>query len=144
MTEFDVVELLAEDKNLIVYRKRLNVMTGSVLSTILLQQVIYWTSIQHGDFYKFKEPCAHRLYREGDSWCEELVFTRKEFDTARRRISFKVKKDQIYSGQAQLNHSNALVWYWIDLDRKTWYRLNKCLLRKAIMGLYVTLNPTIS
>lgn len=58
-------KILAYDNNLIVYRKELNLITGSVLSTILLQQCIYWDNINEDDeFYKFIEPLEliHRLY----------------------------------------------------------------------------------
>lgn len=79
--------ILAADKNIIPYRKELNAITGGVTSSILLQQISYWW-IQSGRkaFYKFIEPCAHEKYSAGDSWTEELGFTRKEFITAIKRL----------------------------------------------------------
>ena len=98
-----ILEVLKRDKNIITYRPELNAITGSVTATILLQQILF----RLGDceeFYKFKEPCGHRLYKEGDSWCEELGFTRKEFDGAIERL-----------------RQNNFVETRITMDRLTFY-----------------------
>ena len=71
--------ILAADKNVILYRKELNELTGSVTATILLQQIIYWGKKTGGEFYKFIEPCKHEKYKSGDSWTEELGFSKREF-----------------------------------------------------------------
>ena len=78
MTPYDFVQ---SDKNILIYRPEFNKITGSVTATILLQQIIYRLQ-DNESFFKFKEPCEHELYEEGDSWCEELGFTRREFDSA--------------------------------------------------------------
>ncbi len=84
----EVLSIIADDQNLIVYRKELNKLTGSVLSTILLQQLLFWSKKnKNKPFYKFIEPCNHSLYKEGDSWCEELGFTKYEFSSAYKKLN---------------------------------------------------------
>ena len=65
------LSILSADKDVILYRKELNDITGGVTSTILLQQISYWW-VKSGrkPFYKFIEPCGHERYKQGDSWVE--------------------------------------------------------------------------
>lgn len=58
----------------------------NITACILFQQLCYWVeknNSQDNSFYKFVEPCKHPLYKQGDSWCEELNFSKKEFKHAR-------------------------------------------------------------
>lgn len=67
-------------------------MAGSMEGCILMQQLDYWFALKPDGFYKFLEPVqpkgkdeqgnpipGHRLYRTGDSWCEELNCSPHEF-----------------------------------------------------------------
>ncbi|MCR4304476.1 MAG: hypothetical protein NUV63_09685 [Gallionella sp.] len=76
----------------IPYVKELRAMAGSMEGCILMQQLDYWFALKPDGFYKFLEPVqskgkdeqgnpisGHRLYRIGDSWCEELNCTPHEF-----------------------------------------------------------------
>jgi hypothetical protein len=56
-----------------------------------MQQLDYWFDKKPDNFYKFKEPCGHEMYVEGDSWCEELGFSAEEFDQAFSKIGIKHK-----------------------------------------------------
>ena len=59
--------------NVLIYRKDLNAITGGVIGSIMLGQLIYWAAKNdYKPFYKFIQPCGHALYKEGDSWAEEL------------------------------------------------------------------------
>lgn len=123
-----VLRLIADDTLMISYRPRWNQITGSVDATIFLQQVIYrWIHNGQKPFYKFAAPCAHRFYRAGDSWQEELGFSRREFDSARRLVAAATK------GQID---PDALVSYWYDRGRKTWYALNERLLEIKLAVIY--------
>ena len=116
-----MIEILAKDKDVIIYRKELNAITGSVTATILLQQIIY-RFVNNGNkpFYKFIEPCGHEKYTKGDSWCEELGFTRKEFLTAIKKLE-----------------DAGLVSKKTNMQRLTFYTLNLGDLDKALKGIYV-------
>lgn len=132
------VQILAEDKDLIVYRKSLKKITGSVTSAILLQQILYRALKNDGKpFYKFKEPCDHEHYREGDSWAEELEFTRYEFDGALEKIGTKITKDTKEEVLTNGDSTKALVLFWTDMARLTWYQINFPLLNKLIEEAYL-------
>lgn len=131
--DFDRVwlETLAEDSRMISYRPTFRKITGSVTAAILLQQILYrWSNNGCRPFYKYKEVCDADDYRPGDSWCEELAFSRDEFDSALKRIAQKVSRKVP-------KDTSALVWYWTMQDRKTWYELNYPALRKAAFPIYV-------
>jgi len=115
----NILQILANDKELIVYRKELRQITGSVTSTILLQQIIYWNQKMGGKFYKFIEPCKHSLYIIGDSWQEELGFSKKEFQTAFKKLNML----DICSKK-------------INADRVTYYFLNVDKLMKLLSNIY--------
>jgi hypothetical protein len=130
-----MLRLLGDDKRMIAYRPRLRAIAGSVTATILLQQILYrWEHNDFKPFYKYKEPCGAKDYRKGDSWCEELGFSREEFDTALRHI-----------GQKEFNVSSRdpgkLVYYWTMPDRKTWYEVNYVTLCNVSIPLYVERYP---
>lgn len=123
----DLLQLIADDHNRVSYHPRWNSFTGGVTSSIFLQQVVYWWVRTRRPFYKFNEPCGHKSYKEGDSWQEELGFSRKELETARGRIGTRTKGD-IDSG--------SLISYWVDASRKTWYAVNESLLLERLAEIY--------
>ena len=90
MSAFNII---ADDKNLITYRPKLRAIGKSVTGVILLQQIMYrYKQNDYKPFYKFKAPCDHPAYTVGDSWCEELGFSQKEFDGALKGFAIKIKK----------------------------------------------------
>lgn len=132
------LSILKEDNGVIPYKKALNRMTGSVLSSILLHQVVYWSSKNNWrEFYKFNEPCNDLSYKKGDSWTEELGFTKNEFLSARSKISTKITKGISKNGVLTNNDMHSLVLFWRDSNNKTWYLLNTDLLGKCISQLYL-------
>ncbi|RME10692.1 MAG: hypothetical protein D6816_03015 [Bacteroidetes bacterium] len=135
MSNPDSLDLIADDYQMISYRPRWNKVTGSVNATILLQQIIYrWVNHGRRPFYKFQEPCEHPACRPGDSWCEELGFSRYEFQGARKLIAVKTK---------QTIAPDAFVSYWMDGQRKTWYALNETAVVKALSDLYPEDDPPV-
>lgn len=74
------------------YIKELRVLSGSVTASILMQQLDYWFEKKPGGFYKFLEPCENNeLYKTGDSWTEELGFSKYEFKSAFEKIGVAYK-----------------------------------------------------
>ncbi len=115
-----LLNILAQDKDIITYRKELNVITGSVTATILLQQLIYWDNKNdHKPFYKFIEPCNNEKYTDGDSWTEELGFSKYEFTTAYKKLE-----------------SLGIVSKKKNMMNVTFYALNSTVLAKLIMSIY--------
>jgi len=103
--------------NIIPYRPELNKITGSITASILLNQIIYWWNKSgKRKFYKFTEPCGHKLYKKGDSWCEELGFTKRQFNTAIKKIAFKRGKTKNL-----IKKEDAIVEYYTNSERLTYY-----------------------
>ena len=77
----DLVKALAIGLKAKLYFKEFNKITGSVHCSLFLGQLIYWADKNdYKPFYKFRQPCQHELYREGDSWAEELDFEIRMID----------------------------------------------------------------
>jgi len=85
-------KVLSIIRAVIPYFKELREMAGSMEGCILMKQLEYWFAMKPACFYKFLEPVqprgmdeegnpipGHRLYRQGDSWCEELNCSPHEF-----------------------------------------------------------------
>lgn len=128
------LQLVADDRETIPYRRRFNRITGAVTASILFQQAIFhWRNNKRRPFFKFMEPTdsSNRLYREGDSWTEELGFTRYEFESARELIATKIKK----GGELP---SDKPIAYWRDGNNLTWYAINE---QVAAQWIYLAYNP---
>jgi len=124
-----LASILANDKNVILYRKELNEITGSVTATILLQQIIYWGQKTGGEFYKFIAPCKHEKYKSGDSWVEELGFSRREFSTAYN----KLEELGLVSKKTDITR---LTTYFVDME-KIEKSLKSLYLRKQQKRIYI-------
>jgi hypothetical protein len=105
------------------YIPELNKFTNDPRATILLQAIIeLWEVNGKQDFIKFKEPCGHPVYKEGESWLEMLAFSRNDFNVALKKIGFRTRtKDKD-------NYSSAPVIYWTDRYRLTHYKVNESVL----------------
>ncbi len=133
--------LIADENFSIKYRPQFSRELKSVTAAILLQQINFRWRVNRGrPFYKFKLPCQHKAYRQGDSWSEELGFSRKEFDTALSKISLTPEqKKKIRQGVAiKKTKWQSLVEYFIDTNRMTWYSLNEDRFNDLCTELYVT------
>lgn len=106
----DILDVLAEDAVIVMYRPSLKEITGSVNSAILLSQMLYYAKITDNNFYKFKMPCKHRLYKEGDSWCEVLGFSKFEFENALKAL----KDKELVSVKTTIDR---LTFYSLDYDK---------------------------
>jgi hypothetical protein len=140
-----ILGLLAADRNVILFRKDLRKIAGTVTATILLQQM-HFRAEHHGykPFYKFRGPCEHAKYRPGDSWAEELSFSVDEFDTALKHIGTKIrqgdsKKDifNVDPNAPMAEKAKRLVIYWTDSDRVTWYHFNQELFVQLVKSIYL-------
>ncbi len=147
-----LINLIAEDGLVIPYRPQLARLTGKLSAAILLGQMVFrWKNNKGQRFYKFNKPCSHRLYRQGDSWCEELGIGESAFTNALKTIATKVKtgdkkKEILSEVEANLDatgrmlNANRLVIYWTDANRVTWYQLNDKLLADALNKTYAALD----
>jgi hypothetical protein len=157
------LELLAEDKSVISYRKRFAMALDSAMAALLLQQMIHlWKLKGRRPFYKFRLPCQHALYEPDDSWVEEMEWSKNEFDSALKVIGTKIvrgvsKSDMLATefperktGEADSSYYDRLqvafsrlVIYWTDSNRLTWYQVNEDLLGKFINRIYLDKSVTL-
>lgn len=150
--------LLRDTGKTIAYHPILRQLTGDINSAILLQQIMfYYVIMRRKPFYKFVEPSEHDhpLYKVGDSWTEELAFTKDEYNHAIKRIGTKVRCKQAEDilcdimpqfgpsgdkrsknkGRDILVNRNHLVVYWKKPDLTTHFLLNEKLLVNALQVL---------
>ena len=105
------IKTLAADKNVITFRPELKGANRQPKANILLQQIMYWWDKQGGkSFYKFIEPCGHEKYTAGDSWAEELCFTKKEF-----QVAFSILKEfDLVSSKSNTSH---ITYYTLNVEK---------------------------
>lgn len=126
----DLLSLLAEDGEVLLYRPRLRRLTGSVTSAIFLGRVVFWRHKMKRPFYKFREPPAkgHPAYTRGDSWMEELGFGPRELRSAIMATSGIVRPDR--------PRPDTFLWRWTTRDRLTFWDVNVALLAKGLEAVY--------
>lgn len=98
------INLLADDKNVIIYRPKMTKITGDVVSTILLMQILYWRGKMEGNF--------HKPLSVGDanttSFADELGITKKSLTRAAKNLQ-----------------TRGLIRFWTQkLAHKTWWEVN--------------------
>ena len=87
-------------------------------AALLLASIFNWYKVKgYQPFYKFREPCKHDAYKEGDSWVEELCIGVKYVDSILKEYGQKVNVNTE-------RDPDALFWYWVDNSRLTRYELN--------------------
>jgi hypothetical protein len=81
----------------IKFNPRIKELTGCDRATLILEKIEYFFSKQPNGFYKFIEPCSHRLYKKFDSWSEELGCDRKCFTRSWEKIAFRHKSRRAFN-----------------------------------------------
>jgi hypothetical protein len=128
-------KILDNRREVTVYRKEFNKLTGDAKASLLLNQFIYWDKVQGGgEFYKYiappKDPTPQ--YRKGDSWTEEMGFTRREFDTAIKKIGYKRGKTKKNKFD---NEEDAYIIYYTAYNLTHWF-INWDKLNRDLIDLY--------
>lgn len=142
-----LLECLSQDKEIIPYRKELNILTGgNPTASILLTQIMYWWTKDNQPFYKYKEPPGRfgikkgkdfdfteseeeyfervKPYKKGDSWIEELGFTGDIFDNAIKRIAHRKRgkgKKGYTIEETKKYPVKPFITYWKTRDNITYY-----------------------
>jgi hypothetical protein len=119
----------------ISYRTCWNLLTGSMLASILLQQIIFrWQRHGRKPFYKYAAPCDSA--RLGDSWQEELGFSRRQFERARSAIAVRTRR-HLKDEKLKTN----MVVYWTEPNHRTYYAINESLLLTQLADALVSTGP---
>jgi len=145
------LSIIGKDSTIIPYRRELAILTGSTNAAILLSQMLYWSEkMDNQPFFKYKEPPQKKddetqeeylervhPYKEGDSWTEELYFSRKEFDSALNRIAHNKNKKLTDEDKKQYPIKRC-IHYWTTRDRKTYYEIKEpTILSKVIDSIFL-------
>lgn len=125
--------LLAKTARAIPYNGFLRPICKSVTSAILFQQLEYWFDKQDDKFYKFLEPCKNTAYKEGDSWIEELSFSKDEFRGAFDNIGVRYSSKKEYDLCPDDKFQGMFYLSYHDkIKGITWYMRNGELIEKTI------------
>ena len=125
---------------------------GSKNAVLLFEKMEYWFSKKKNEFYKFIEPCCHPCYREGDSWSEELGFSKLVFRNAFDKIGTRYISKTAFEKEADPFKGKLFASYRDRQSKKTVFVRNNALLHtfydrlkgvalKATSTLQKTFNP---
>lgn len=107
------------------YRNRITI-------CLVWAQLEYWFfKLEGRPFYKFVAPSDNDIYKEGDSWCEELVISEKEFRRASQVLCTRYKTKTQFDAVKPFEEKFKGLPYCCYTDRrtgKTWYFRNHRLL----------------
>ncbi|MDF2596249.1 MAG: hypothetical protein K0R69_2590, partial [Clostridia bacterium] len=107
------------------YYPELNEVTGSINATIVLLQLEYWFTKNAGNkFYKFLDACEHEHYKAGDSWVEELGFSKHEFRTAFSKIGKVYKSTKAFKASTDVFGDKYYASYYDRIKGLTYYIRN--------------------
>jgi len=109
---------------------------GSQTAVLLFDRLEYWFKIKKNEFYKFIEPCDHPLCREGDTWTEELRFSKKVFRTAFDKIGIRYKSKTEFEKESNPFKGKLFAYYQDRQTKKTIFVRNNSL----VTLLYARLN----
>ena len=113
--------ILAAFSEAIPYIPGLRQQTGSVVATILMMQLEYRFAKYPEGFYKFLEPPqnGHQDYKIGDSWVEELAFSKEEFRTGFDKIGVRYNSKTQYDEAKSSGSEFGSSYYCSYVDRRS-------------------------
>lgn len=122
------------------YCPKLNAITGSVTASILMCQLEYWfQKTKDQPFYKFLEPCEDVCYKNGDSWTEELGFSRFEFRTAFSKIGIAYPSKTAYLKSKDPFQGKLYLSYRDRIKKRTYYVRNTQAVTELLLSLHLPL-----
>lgn len=109
----------------ICYYPELVQRVGSINAALMMAQLEFWFKVTEGrPFYKFLEPCGHELYKEGDSWAEELGMTSSEIRSAFKRIGTIYKSKRAFMESQDIFKGKSYASYYDRIRKTTYYLRN--------------------
>lgn len=107
----------------------------SCQSKLMYSRLDYWSRICPEGFYKFREPCEHALYKEGDSWSEELSLSGKAVKVAFSFIGTTYNSKSEYEKAEDKFKGKPFLCYVNKTERKTYYLKNPDFVTQVISKL---------
>ena len=96
----------------------------------LATKLEYWFSKCGNGFYKFIEPCGHRLYRDGDSWCEQLDTSGNTFRKYLKQICNSFQSKESFAMEDDPFNGRPYASYFDRIRKITFYFRNPQLPKK--------------
>ena len=118
----------------IKYFPRIKSYTGCEKATVITGRLEFWFSKYQSGFYKFLEPCGHGLYRVGDSWSEELGFSRKVFNRAFDLIGIRYKSKSEFKSAEDKFQGKLYASYHDRKTNRTYFVRNHALAQEFFRG----------
>lgn len=109
---------------------------GSDKAAIIFERLEYWSDKYSSGFWKFFEPCKHPLYREGDSWEEEIGFSRKVFAKVFPLIGIHYKSKSEFLQQSDPFQGKLYVSYYDRKTNRTYFLRNHQFVRDFLQNLW--------
>lgn len=106
-----------------------------------MQQLDYWFERKPNGFYKFLESCPHQLYRQGESWVEELGISAVEFRTTFDRFATRYKSKSEFDRAPDKFQGKFYCSYHDKRAQLTWYFRNHTMLDQALDDLLMVKIP---
>jgi hypothetical protein len=110
----------------------LNKITGSHHSTTIMSHLEYWFEKFADGFYKFIEPCNHKLYREGDSWTEVLEMNRFTFTRALKNITARYSSRTAFEKEEDPFQGKFYASYYDRYTNRTFFIRNHQVVEAAL------------
>ena len=121
----------------IKYTPELKRFFGSSESVLIFQKSEYWSSKYPNGFWKFHEPCTrHTQYRKGDSWSEELGFSRRVFLRAFSVFGVHYKSKSAYLKEVDPFQGKMYVSYYDRKTNRTYFLRNHSFVEKFLKSFW--------
>ena len=136
MSNFDDVDKQNYCTYSIKYYPEFKRVFGSDKAAIIFERLEYWSQKYEAGFWKFFEPCKHPLYRQGDSWEEEIGFSRKVFTKVFPLIGIHYKSKSEFLQQSDPFQGKLYVSYYDRKTNRTYFLRNHQFVRDFLENLW--------
>lgn len=130
------MELSMKQHNFVKYNPGIDQITGSQQGTLILSALEFWFIKKPEGFYKFMEPCSHRLYKKGDSWLEEVGLVRKRFARAFEVFGIKYSSRSTFENAKDKFKGKLYASYYDRYTNRTFFIRNHDLVNEKLKGYF--------
>lgn len=121
---------------------KINQAIGCPRATLILSILEYWSTKKPEGFYKFMEPCSHRLYKKGDSWAEELGCERRSFARSFKKIGVKYNSRMDFENSSDTFQGKMYASYYDRYTNRTFFIRNHDVANEFLKDFLPQKNPT--
>tara|TARA_A100000171_G_C2140103_1_gene154482 strand:+ start:4070 stop:5311 length:1242 start_codon:yes stop_codon:yes gene_type:complete len=123
---------LTSSKPFVAYDPKVAESLGNRTAASIYHKLLFWFSKYENGFYKFMEPCPHKLYRAGDSWTEEIGIARRTFTRAFDLIGVRYKSKALFQAENDPFKGKLFASYVDNDTNQTFYLKNPTFLENLL------------